>query len=48
MIKWIICLLLGHDYTEDYKYVHREWFDDISYSNEKLYWCERCKKYKSK
>lgn len=50
MIKWLICLLLGHDIDKEYSKTTRYWADHvggIEVRNKTKFWCKRCKKYRN-
>jgi len=50
MIKWLICLFLGHDIDkQDYRKT-TYWLDHVGGTEEGnrfTFWCKRCKKYRS-
>ena len=48
MIKWIACLLLGHELTEEYKISYVNWYSLDNHQEAKFYYCSRCKQYKRK
>lgn len=51
MIKWLICLLWGHDINREIMRINQGWYLQSSPEPDwkfPEYWCNRCKKYKKR
>ena len=46
MLKWIWCLLWGHDIEKNDRVKRNLLWDDGELTSYTAFWCKRCKKYR--